>query len=234
MLTILPTLSQSPIVQGFRWSPLIHAAFDANFYLISTSTQVPLTASISTSSINPYTPIPGLLALHIRRGHYEERCRHLADHSATFFGFSNYPPLIDSFEPPLNPKLKKSQRRTHYMAHCYPTIQQIVEKISKVRRSDVGQDLREIFIMTNAPHEWITELKKAIAKASFWDQITSSRDLDLNWEQKYVAQAVDMLIGQRAQVFIGNGVCHDIHSESHVRLLTSSYWSCSSPASRPT
>ena len=36
--------------------------------------------------------------------------------------------------------------------------------------------------------------------------MTGSRDVKLSWEQKYVAQAVDMLIGQRAQVLIGNGV----------------------------
>ena len=36
--------------------------------------------------------------------------------------------------------------------------------------------------------------------------MVTSRDLYLSWEAKPVAQAVDMLIGQRAQVFIGNGV----------------------------
>lgn len=30
--------------------------------------------------------------------------------------------------------------------------------------------------------------------------------MDLDWEQTFVSQAVDMLIGQRAQVLIGNGV----------------------------
>ncbi|TCD62195.1 hypothetical protein EIP91_007228 [Steccherinum ochraceum] len=204
LLSIWPSLSKSPIITGFRWSPLIHAAFDANLHLIaSTSAQVPI--SHSTSPNNPYTPIPGLLALHIRRGDYEDHCKFLVKHSSTFTGFNSYPPLIDTFDPPTDPRWNKAQRQAHYSAHCFPNIQQIVEKISKVRRSDAGQDLREIYIMTNAPRDWVTELKKAIAKAGFWDQITSSRDLDLNWEQKYVAQAVDMLIGQRAQVFIGNG-----------------------------
>lgn len=60
--------------------------------------------------------------------------------------------------------------------------------------------------MTNASPAWLEELKVALRKTYDWDQIASSRDLKLSWEQKYVAQTVDMMIGQRAQVFIGNGV----------------------------
>lgn len=36
--------------------------------------------------------------------------------------------------------------------------------------------------------------------------ITTARDLELTLEEKYVAQAVDMYIGQRAEIFVGNGV----------------------------
>ena len=50
------------------------------------------------------------------------------------------------------------------------------------------------------------ELKDELRKMGGWEQVVSSRDLELGWEQQYVAQAVDMLIGQRAQVIIGNGV----------------------------
>jgi hypothetical protein len=38
-----------------------------------------------------------------------------------------------------------------------------------------------------------------------WDEVSTSRDLDIGWETKYVAQAMDMYIGQRAEVFVGNG-----------------------------
>jgi len=38
-----------------------------------------------------------------------------------------------------------------------------------------------------------------------WDEISTSRDMDLSWETKYVAQAMDMYVGQRAEVFVGNG-----------------------------
>ena len=60
--------------------------------------------------------------------------------------------------------------------------------------------------MANGKREWVAELKEAFLVTGHWDNIASSRDLELNDEQQYVAQAADMLIGQRADVFIGNGV----------------------------
>jgi len=54
--------------------------------------------------------------------------------------------------------------------------------------------------------EWVETLKDALNCAGHWDGIASSRDLKLNWEQKYVSHSVDMAIGQTAEVFIGNGV----------------------------
>lgn len=70
----------------------------------------------------------------------------------------------------------------------------------------MSHGLRNVYVMTNASPAWLEELKVALRKTYDWDQIASSRDLKLSWEQKYVAQTVDMMIGQRAQVFIGNGV----------------------------
>ena len=49
----------------------------------------------------------------------------------------------------------------------------------------------------------------------------NSRDLELDSEQQYVAQGVDMLIGQRAQVIIGNGVSSRFAVS--VRGVSSSY-----------
>lgn len=60
--------------------------------------------------------------------------------------------------------------------------------------------------MTNGPTSWVKELKSALAQDMSWDQLGSSRDLAITWEQKFVAQALDMYVAQRAQVFIGNGV----------------------------
>ena len=66
--------------------------------------------------------------------------------------------------------------------------------------------LDRVYIMTNGASEWVAHLKAALAATGHFAHVASSRDLVLSWEQKYVAQAVEMLVGERAQVFIGNGV----------------------------
>ncbi|KAJ3530634.1 hypothetical protein NM688_g7680 [Phlebia brevispora] len=92
------------------------------------------------------------------------------------------------------------------MQRCYPTIEQIVEKVDEVRRSGAGKGLKDVYIMTNGKREWVDELKDALFAMGGWEKIASSRDLVITKEQKEVAQAVDMMIGERAQVIIGNGV----------------------------
>ena len=61
-------------------------------------------------------------------------------------------------------------------------------------------------MLTNGKVEWLTELKEKLGELREWKSVQTSRDLRLSWEQKYVAQAIDMMIAQRADVFIGNGV----------------------------
>jgi len=97
-----------------------------------------------------------------------------------------------------------------YLKHCFPTVEQIVDKVMEVR--NVSEGLKKVFVMTNGELSWVNELKHALRKAHNWDQIASSSDLKLSWEQKYVAQSVDMMIGQKAQVFIGNGVRDELCS----------------------
>ena len=82
--------------------------------------------------------------------------------------------------------------------------------------------LKKVYIMTNGNREWLNELKEAIiadARASKspcgggwefeweWEGVATSRDLQLGWEEKPVAQTLDMYVGQRSQLFVGNGVC---------------------------
>ena len=78
--------------------------------------------------------------------------------------------------------------------------------------------------MTNGDRTWLEEVKTALlrdAKLSTsitstewqfgwaWENASTSCDLHLGWEEKGVAQALDMYLAQRAELFIGNGVsCH--------------------------
>lgn len=60
--------------------------------------------------------------------------------------------------------------------------------------------------MTNGPRPWVADLKAGLKKTGHWSKVATSRDMQLTPEQKYIAQAIDMLVGHRAQVIIGNGV----------------------------
>ena len=75
--------------------------------------------------------------------------------------------------------------------------------------------------MTNGKREWLDELKSKLGELKQWESVHTSRDLHLSWEQKFVAQAVDMLVAQRAEVYIGNGVSiYSFNAEVKLMLLS--------------
>ncbi|KAF8966258.1 hypothetical protein BDZ97DRAFT_1729215 [Flammula alnicola] len=96
---------------------------------------------------------------------------------------------------------------------------------SKALRSQAvsSKTLKRIYIMTNGDKEWLAEVKAALiedaARSNFmvgadggewefewvWEDVSTSRDLQLGWEEKPVAQALDSYVAQRAEVFVGNG-----------------------------
>lgn len=158
--------------------------------------------------------IPGLLVLHIRRGDFDDHCAGLSNWGATYNGLNRFPEFIDKFDVP--PGADGSEAppaiRVHYLTHCLPTIPQILNKVLEVIQSPDGEGLKYVYVMTNGGREWAEELKGALRdmegpRGEKWEKVGTRRDLLLDWEQKFVSQGVDMLIGQRAQVLIGNGVC---------------------------
>ena len=190
------------MVTEFRWSSLIIRGFDRNQKLFAPNG---LTAGTPK---NPYPIIPGLLALHIRRGDFEKHCRGLAEWGSTWTGFNQLPELLDYFNPPPRPKVGNATQAIYdaYTKSCYPSIEEIVQKVAEVKQTKAGSGLSNIYIMTNGKRPWLGELKKALHKSGNWNQISTSRELRITWEQKFVAQSIDMVVGQRADVFIGNGV----------------------------
>ena len=202
LLDIVPLLFESPMVTEFRWSSLIIDGFNLNQKLFAPNG---LTAS---DPKNPYPVIPGLLALHIRRGDFEKHCRGLAEWGSTWTGFNQLPELHDRFNPPPKPKDGSTTQAIYdaYTKSCYPSIKEIVQKVAEVKKTDAGNGLSNIYIMTNGKLPWLSELKEALHESGNWNQISSSRELQVTWEQKFVAQSIDMAVGQRADVFVGNGV----------------------------
>lgn len=190
------------MVTEFRWSTLIIDGFNRNQKLYAPK-------GLTTGTTNdPYPVIPGLLALHLRRGDFEQHCRGLAEWGSTWTGFNQLPELADHFDSPPRPKEGDITQEIYdaYAKSCYPSIDEIVQKVADIKRTKAGSRLTNIYIMTNGKQPWLGELKEALHKSGNWNQISSSRELKVTWEQKYVVQSIDMVVGQRADVFIGNGV----------------------------
>jgi hypothetical protein len=191
------------MVKLFGWSPLIEDAFNLNKHLFAPSRILPP----STPTLR-YPPIPGLLALHVRRGDFEGHCKALRDFGARFSGLNTQPGTIDR-DVELVERIDGSLTRASkdaFQRVCYPNTDQIVKRVRQIRTTEEGKGLRNIFIMTNGSPEWIEQLKTALMKDYSWNQISSSLQMQVTWEQKFTAQSVDMMIGQRADVFVGNGV----------------------------
>ncbi|KAM5539903.1 hypothetical protein V8D89_006406 [Ganoderma adspersum] len=204
VLAIWDSLKKSPVITGFRWSQLIEDGFVKNRqYFMHTS----WLRDFFTSPAYPYDVIPGLLVLHIRRGDFEEHCMHFARWGSQWNGFNQFPELPDQFVPPPGSGNGQftEEGRDIYLRHCFPDIDQIVARVAEVRATPAGRGLKDVYIMTNGKQLWVEDLTKELATLGGWDKIASSKDLQLSWDQQFVAQSIDMLIGQRAQVIIGNG-----------------------------
>ena len=190
------------MIELFGWSPLVEDAFETNQHLFSLSPASPPTPGLR------YPPIPGLLALHVRRGDFEAHCPKLRSGKTTFTGLNTQPGTIDK-----DIKLAENKDGSltqdsvdAFQRACFPSINQIVERVRQVRQTEEGKGLKNVFIMTNGSPEWVEGLGEALMKDHPWNLIASSLQMRVSWEQKFVASAVDMMIAQRSDVFIGNGV----------------------------
>ncbi|KAI5117565.1 hypothetical protein M0805_009643 [Coniferiporia weirii] len=204
VLSLWPSLSISPIVKDFAWSPLVTAGVARNLALLTPSPSSP-------SLDNPGVPdlgarddsFHGLVAVHLRRGDYVRHCPRLAQWGATYMGYNQFTSLPDRFSPPEFGALNSLDGRTdYYMAHCWPDVPAIVAKLAEVRAGN--PELRRVYVLTNGWGWWVDELRAALLKDG-WDGLRSSLDVVVDAEQKYVAMAIDMAIAERAEVFVGNG-----------------------------
>lgn len=201
------------------WSELVLSAIPANqalgqIYPLSKSSSFPFLRGRAALSVRAPTTadlpshFPGLLAMHVRRGDYEEHCQFLANWSSSYMGLSQHPDLPDQFTPPPGGGWGENtpENNAIYRRKCWPTIDEIVQRVKEVMSAEESKDVERLFVLTNGERAWVTELKDTLSKMQGIKQVTTSRDLTLTWEQKYIAQAVDMAVAERAQVFIGNGV----------------------------
>jgi len=234
LLDIWPSLRRSPVLTHFAWSPLVLAALEANAALVHTGLAPPrpaffpwfsgAPAAISsasspyTAATDPFAPstlalpernpvLRGLIAVHVRHGDFAQHCTHLARWGARYTAFNEFPGLADAFEPPPGAGAGEADAGVleTYRTHCMPSAAEVAQKVWAVRRARGGA-LARVYVLTNARAEWLAELRGELEHEGSWDAIVTSRDVRLSWEQRFVAQAVDMAIAQRAEAFVGNGV----------------------------
>ncbi|KAI0319328.1 hypothetical protein OF83DRAFT_1055129 [Amylostereum chailletii] len=187
--TVWPELMNSPILTQWAWSSLVVSGVETNHELIHPS----LEHAADTSALS------GLIALHIRRGDFKDHCKYLTKFRSSYNGFNVRSDFNDQYSLPE----EETELEAFYDAHCFPDIPEIVTKVLGVRRA-LGGSPDRIYVLTNAQPDWLKKLERALRDEAGWMSITTSRDLQITPEQKFVSQAMDMLIASRAQAFVGN------------------------------
>ncbi|KAK7044367.1 SH3 and PX-domain-containing 3 [Favolaschia claudopus] len=246
ILSAWPSYGPSPTLKYFAWSSLVTGALSRNFHLLSTTPRPPKYLLPSAADVAPYKltsfkplhasepPIPGLLAIHVRRGDYEGHCQGLSFGLAEYNAWNNLgtpkisqrPEFVD-FSRPMWPQLpdylevpEGDSPQDARFKHCLPTAEEIVARVGKVREeammSGTAPNLRRIYVATNGQREWMENLT-ALLKADGWI-VSTSFDMELTLEERAVGQAVDMAIMTAAEAFIGVGFSSMSSNVVQIRL----------------
>ncbi|KAF9553966.1 hypothetical protein CPC08DRAFT_697169 [Agrocybe pediades] len=220
ILPLWEGFKNSPVSRLFATSPVVQSAVDRNEYLFQ-----PRAPRTSTPfSNNPYER---MLAVHLRRGDYQEACMGLANWNSTFYSWNLLPELPDKFSTPPGYTYGKNtpENIEIYFTHCYPTDEFILEKIRNSKREYLAatkkgehRTLDVLYFLTNDKTGWVDKLKDKF-KSEGWHTIVATKDLQLDQEQKDVSMAVDMDIARKAAVFIGNGWSSFTSNIVHRRMI---------------
>ncbi|KAL5526196.1 hypothetical protein ACEPAG_7535 [Sanghuangporus baumii] len=192
ILSLRPSLTDSPILRDFAWSPLVMSGVARN---------LPLFTHPPTFSVPDV--IEGLVVLHVPQGDYKRHCQQFSKWGKPYMGFNQFAELPDRFEvPKFGSRKDLDAREKYYLQQCWPEIDNIAEKLRGVRKENTH--LQRVYVITNGRSWWVNRLGRVLAEDG-WSVLKSGRDLRLDIEQKHVSTAIDMAIAERADVFVGNG-----------------------------
>ncbi|KAF8515214.1 hypothetical protein JB92DRAFT_2717801, partial [Gautieria morchelliformis] len=157
-------------------------------------------------------PLPRLLAVHLRRGDFEQHCAGLERDSAGWQGINEAEGLMDRYTPPLG-GLQTPAEHAEFARHCWPSIDDVMRHVRRVRqeweeglrgRIERHWRLNTVYVCTNGDTVWWDAITSAL-RADGWE-VRGSADMDfVRDSERIVGLAVDMEIAARAEVFIGNG-----------------------------
>lgn len=161
--------------------------------------------------------LSGLLAVHLRRGDFIGHCQFLGEWHARYNSWNAFESYVDKFPDPDSGVDAETMKKT-YAQHCIPSVGQLVERLRVVRsewdaahgtKQQDGEkligSLKRVYVMTNAEEAYRTELK-ALLRADGWEAVSTSMDMEVRKAEVEVEMTADMMIGQLAEVFVGNGV----------------------------
>jgi len=196
-----PQLLESPIITEWQWSELARSGVEQTRALIHPDI---------VKNDRHRGELKGLLALHVRRGDFKPHCEHMAKWRLPYNAWNVRPDFPDVYDPPAGGGNGQAtpELLAYYFHHCYPEIDEMIKRVEDVI-SDArkqGRTLDRLYVLTNGSNEWLEELKAALKGIAKWKSLTTSRDLSLTKEQKYIAQVLDQIIATRAEVFLGNAV----------------------------
>jgi len=198
---------QSYLSKHFEWSPQIRTmASRAHAILNLRPNSIP---STTTGISEPY------LALHLRRGDFEDHCHSLADDHIGFTTWATHPALHAATLPPfLNPA-----NSTSTLEHCYPTLERILSAIDMHARA--RPHLRRVHVLHDGawdhPFVYVQHYKLEAAlksgrraQVAGWGggpmkRVTHSGNVPVGWGEADWAVGVDVELARRAEVFVGNG-----------------------------
>ena len=194
----------SPVSRLLRASPVVESAVARTGYLLSPRGPKP-PLGVSTD------PLDRMLAVHVRRGDFQQACMARARWNSTFYSWNLLSFLPDNFHHPPGWDADRKETIATYLTHCYPTEELIVDKIRASRKAYLDaatpgelRYLDTVYILTHVK-EGIESLKSRLYDDG-WNHVITSSQLELDPQQKDVGMAVDMELARRAAVFIGNGV----------------------------
>jgi len=155
------------------------------------------------------------MALHLRRGDFEDHCNHLATTRQGFTTWATLPELQSSI---LDPVLDTANS-TSVLQHCYPSLYRILDAVSHQARRN--PEIRTLHVLHDGAwdhplvylqfHKLAHALRNAQwAKDAGWTngpilQITQSSDVPIQRGERDWSVCVDVELARRAAVFIGNG-----------------------------
>jgi hypothetical protein len=155
------------------------------------------------------------MALHLRRGDFEDHCKILGERHEGTTTWATLPFL----QPAMFPPSLDISNATSIMQHCYPTLYRILDAVSHQARSH--PHLRTLHVLHDGtwdhPLVYLQYYKLAEAlKNTAWAEkqgwkngpmlrVTHSGDLPITKGERDWSVCVDVELGRRAEVFIGNG-----------------------------